>query len=179
MSGVRCKTVTITKKLIQNNCIYFFMLIIIYMSYISDNDAAVNRKKEFIRNEILKPLKEKAQYNLSKYKKYRLINNIVIASTSFLSAASIGLLISGLVLPPLLIASGVSSGCVFVLNAVNQSLDIQDKRDGHQNTLKNSRDMIREIELILIINHLTPEMLDEMIEQLQGKINLIESTELF
>lgn len=121
---------------------------------------------------------EKIEYYKKRYKRLKLIDDILDGTSTVCSASGLALLVLGISNPVLLIASGICSGFSFVLTQVQNKMDLKNKYNHHDNTVKQYSEIVREISTILLRNHLTKTQYLEYLQHINDKISLIEDNSI-
>lgn len=134
------------------------------------------------KKNLLKKIKnnciEKSKEYLIRYKRLKKYDEIIDIIISFLNSANIACLISGLSYPPILFASIACSSISFIISRLQQSYNFKHRYTTHNNTVNNYNEIIREITNTLYRNHLTNEQLEDFIEYINSKLDIIESTSI-
>jgi len=121
---------------------------------------------------------EKSKQYLVRYKRLKKIDDIIDIIISFLNSANIACLISGLSYPPILFASIACSSVSFIISRAQQSYNFKHRYTTHNNTVNNYNELIREITNRLYRNHLSNEQLEDFIEYINSKLDIIENTSI-
>jgi len=110
-----------------------------------------------------------------KYKKLKRIDNCLDISNSFLNSSALALVITGATaFPPLLIASASCSGINFVLNRIQDKINIKRKIEELRQSINQFNSVVNEIVIVLNKNNLTSEQYSNYMQELYDKISLIE-----
>ena len=132
---------------------------------------------------LLKKIKDDCFKNVSaykkKYRKLKRIDTLIDISNSLLTGISISLTISGMAIPPLLIASASLSGLTFVSSRVQDKANLKAKYTSHNQTFQNYSDLARSITVVLAKNNLSQAEYHNFIQETLDRISLIESSQLF
>ena len=141
-------------------------------------DEQISRKKKIIHKKI-KHLKKKVKIHNKRYKKLKIIDDVIDGTNSVLTGATIALIITGIGIPPLLIVGASSSGIAFLIQRLQDKINFKEKYHKHLLIRKQYGDLCREIEAVLTHNDLTSEKLSSYIEEINQRINLIEDNNNF
>lgn len=137
----------------------------------------IEQKKKLLQEIKIKCIDKAKGYTI-RYKKLKKYDDITDLIVSFLNSANIACLISGLSYPPILIACLVCSGVSFIISRVQQSYNFKHRYTTHNQTINNYNELSREIVNTLYRNHLTNDELDDFIQYVNSKIDIIESTSI-
>ena len=138
----------------------------------------IGNNKRKILHDIKKDCYNKVKIYKKKYKKIKKIDDIIDMSCALMTGTSIALTISGFTIPPLLIASAVTSGASFCISRVQDKINFKSKYTKHNMTINQYNNLIREIITILTKNHLTPDEYHKYIIEVYDKISLIDDSAL-
>jgi len=125
-----------------------------------------------LRNDCIEKI---AKYK-KKFKKIKKIDDFIDMTTATLTGVSISLTITGMTLPPLLIASITTSGLAFIIDRVQDKYNFKSKYTQHNLTINQYNNLAREILAVLTKNNLSPEEYHSYIVEITDKISLIEDT---
>lgn len=134
-------------------------------------------KKELL-NKIKNKCNDKAKYYFTRYKKLKKYDDVIDIIISFLNSVNIACIISGLAIPPILYAAIACSGLSLIISRVQQAYNFKHRYSTHNNTINNYNELVREVTNTLYRNHLTNEQLEDFIEYINSKIDIIESTSI-
>lgn len=113
------------------------------------------------------------------YSKLNRLNTALSVFTSVSGATSISLIISGLTFPPLLIASAGLQGFGFLLSTAQAKMQLQNKIESYRNTFLSYSNIVKEISIVLLKNNLSSQEYTVYIEEIESKIQMIESNQIF
>jgi len=129
---------------------------------------------------VLRQLRKDCIQKIKKYKKkfkiLKRIDDIIDMSTATLTGISISLTITGMTIPPLLIASATTSGVAFVIDRIQDKYNLKSKYTQHNLTINQYNNLSREILAVLTKNNLSPSEYHNYIVEITDKISLIEDT---
>lgn len=135
-------------------------------------------KKKIIKDKIIK-IKKRIILHNKKYKKLKIIDDIIDASNSVLTGATVAFIITGIGIPPLLIVGASCSGIAFIIQRVQDKINLKEKYNKHLLIRKQYSDLVRSTEAVLTHNDLTSDKLTSFIENINDKIDLIEDNNIF
>jgi len=138
---------------------------------------SIQDKKKLLKEIKNRCIKKSKEYK-KRFKRLKKWDDRIDLLVSFLNSANIACLISGLTYPPILIASIVCSGLGLIVSRVQQSYNFKHRYTTHNNTINNYNEVAREIITILHRNHLTNEQLQEYIEYINSKLDIIEGSSI-
>ena len=113
---------------------------------------------------------------LKRYKKMKKIDDTIDVITSLLSASSIGLIVSGLSMPPLLLAAVVTSSLSFVITQVQLKYDLKTRYNNYNVCVNQYDEISREIITVLYRNHMTIDEYENFIDDVQAKLSMIDDS---
>ena len=132
---------------------------------------------------ILRNIKKDCLRNVCNYKKkYRRLKRVdesLDAFNALLTGTSISLIVAGMGIPPLLIASASISGGSFIIQRVQDKFNMKQKYMTHNLTFSQYSDLAREITSVLSKNNLSQDEYHRYIVECLDKISLIEDSQLF
>lgn len=141
-----------------------------------DSPVSINfltNKKSILKN-ILKECLDKSKKHQKKHSRYKMYDEVLGLVEAGLSAVSIVLLLSGY---GVVLAVICNSGS-FVLGRVREKLNYTMKQNKHNLSFKQYSNLARELQAILSKNHLTDEDIINIIDEINGKMALIQDDEL-
>ena len=135
-----------------------------------------NKIKVF--KDLLANTKKKKDKHYKKYKKLKCINNFLKVGVNILNAGSIcSLVITYMGMTPVIVISlSLTSLSTFIIAGMN-SYDIDYKIQSHNNSSLQFSEMYIHYQSILIKNGLTSKQVDEYLNEMKEKINLVMDTE--
>lgn len=135
-----------------------------------------NKIKVF--KEILANIKKKKDKHYKKYKKLKCINNFLKVGVNILNAGSIcSLVITFMGLTPVIVISLSFTSLSTLITAGINSYDVDYKIQSHNNSYLQFSEIYRYYQSILIKNGLTSKQVDEYLNEMNEKINLVMDTE--
>lgn len=111
-----------------------------------------------------------------KFKKLKRLDDFIDMTTATLTGISISLTITGMTLPPLLLASAITSGTSFIIDRVQDKYNFKSKYTQHNLTINQYNNLSREILTVLTKNSLTEEEYHSYIVEITDKLSLIQDT---
>ncbi len=97
---------------------------------------------------------------------------------SVLGTANIGLIVSGLTIPPLLIGGAISSGISFVLSQIYRSSRINYKIERYDITSKQYNELARHIMSVMSKNNLTATQYSYFLDEINMQISFIADAQI-
>ena len=137
----------------------------------------VEAKKKLLKEIKINCILKSREYT-KRHKKLKRIDQAIDLTVSFLNSCNLALLLTGLSFQPVWIGCIVCSSGALILSRLQQTYNLKHKYNSHNNTVLYYNDISREIITVLHKNHLTNEQLEDFIEYINGKINLIEDNEI-
>jgi hypothetical protein len=138
--------------------------------------------KEKDKKQILRDIKNecilKSKKYKKKFKKYKRIDDFIDGTNALLNGVSISLIISGFGIPPLLVASAITSGVNFILSRFQDKINLKSKYTNHNLSINQYSNLSREILAVLTKNNLSSEEYHNYICEVTDKIALIEDSSL-
>lgn len=125
-----------------------------------------------IRDDCIKQMKAYKK----KFKRLKRLDDIIDMTTATLTGISISLTITGMTLPPLLLASAITSGTSFIIDRVQDKYNLKSKYTQHNLTINQYNNLSREILAVLTKNNLTQDEYHNYIVEITDKISLIQDT---
>jgi hypothetical protein len=128
----------------------------------------------------LSDIKQRKQRHSDLHSKYRKMNTIVKGFVNTLNAVSVCSMvltftpISDMIMLSALASTSVSS----VLSAMTSAMDLEEKISSHNTSYLQYNDIYRETQALVLRNGLSSSDLDVVIDQLNGKMSLIEDRSL-
>lgn len=113
-----------------------------------------------------------------KYKKYKRVDEAIEGFNSLISASSIACIITGMSIPPLLVASAILSGSSFIITRIQDKINIKSKYTNYNLSINQYSALGREISAVLSKNNLSTKDYQAYIEEINDKINLISDSAL-
>lgn len=139
----------------------------------------MEHKKKII-NDFINDIEIKKSFHFNKYKRYRNIDNSSKIAISLLNGVSITSIIiaMGPQLPLIMIITLCSTSIAGLISIIRQASNISYKLNTHHITLQQYTDLLRDIRLKIIRNHLESHDYDTMIENINIRLSIIEDNEL-
>ncbi len=137
----------------------------------------IEDKREYLNN-IKKDCDKLSIIYRKRYKKLKWRDDVIDVFTSSLNAGVIALTISGITLPPLLIASICCSATSYIITQAQRTYNLKRRYITHDMTYKQYIDIVRKIDAILQKNHMTTEEYDHFIDQIHDRLALIDDARL-
>lgn len=106
------------------------------------------------------------------------ISDFFEITTSVLGTANVGLIVSGLSYPPLLIGGAVSSAISFVLSQIHRSSRINYKIERYDITSKQYNELARHIMSVMSKNNLTADQYSCFIDEINMQISFIADAQI-
>lgn len=129
---------------------------------------------------VLRQIRSDCNDKIKKYKKkfktLKRIDDFIDMMTATFTGISISLTISGMAIPPLLIASATTSGVAFIIDRVQDKYNFKSKYTQHNLTINQYNNLSREILAVLTKNNLSQNEYHNYIVEITDKISLIEDT---
>lgn len=94
------------------------------------------------------------------------------------SGTAIILIVVGFANPPCLLASAVVSGVEFIVSRGQDKWNLKAQYTQHHTTHHQYNDLAREIQAVMSKNNMTSEEYQNYIEEINGKMSLIEDSQL-
>ena len=146
--------------------------------YMDESKQLLYKNKITVFKDILANLKKKKDKHYNKYKKLKCINNFLKVGVNILNAGSIcALVITYMGLTPVIVLSLSLTSLSSLIIAGMNSYDIDYKIQSHNNSYLQYSEIYRHYQSVLIKNGLTSKQLDEYLNEMNEKINLVMDTE--
>ena len=136
------------------------------------------KQKKKILRKIMSECNEKIKNHKSKYKKLKKIDELIDGTTALLTGCSITCTITGMTIPPLLIASAALSSTSFIISRVQDKYNLKRRYEQHHISINQYSNISREIITVITKNNLSSDEYQNYIVEIYDKISLIEDTSI-
>jgi len=143
----------------------------------SDEQNKINEKRQQLRALNKHCIKE-SNYYRRRYKRLKIKDDFCDVSHTCLNMSAVALTISGIGLPPLLIASAACAGLGLVVSQAQKTFNSKVRLTNYNVATLQYEELAREINAVLLRNHCSSQQYLEYIEDVNSKLNMINDSKL-
>lgn len=143
----------------------------------SDEDKKISEKRKELRRLQKICINDSKDYK-KRYKRLKWISDVVEVAHTSLNMSAVALTLSGFGIPPLLIASACCAGAGMVLSQGQKSYRSQTRLTNYNVCVTQYDSIAREINSVLLRNHMSSKDYQEYIDDIHAKLDLIDDSRL-
>jgi hypothetical protein len=143
----------------------------------SEEDKNIKEKRRRLR-ELHKHCIINSNLYKRRYKRLKIRDDLVDVAHTSLNMSAVALTISGIGLPPLLIASATCAGIGLVIVQAQRTYNSKTRLTNYNVATLQYEELAREINAVLLRNHCSSKEYLEYIEDVNAKLNMINDSRL-
>ena len=147
------------------------------MVNIDDEENKIKLKRKTLRDLHRHCIKQ-SNYYRRRYKRLKVRDDICDVAHTSLNMSAVALTISGIGIPPLLIASATCAGLGLVLVQAQKTYNSKTRLTNYNVATLQYEELAREINAVLLRNHCSSKEYFEYIEDVNAKLNMINDSRL-
>ena len=143
----------------------------------SDENKKITEKRKELRRLQKICINESKDYK-KRYKRLKWKTDAVEVIHTSLNMTAVGLTLSGFAIPPLLIASACCAGAGLVLSQAQKAYRTSTRLSNFNVCVTQYDSIAREINSVLLRNHMSSKDYQEFIEDINAKLDLVDDSRL-
>lgn len=143
-----------------------------------DNEEKKIKDKRKSLRDLQKHCIVQSGYYRRRYKRLKMKDSMCDVSSTVLNFSALSMALSAITFPPLLIASGACSGLGLIIVQGQRTYNSKVKLTNYNVACLQYEELGREINAVLLRNHMTSKEYMEYIEDVNAKLNMINDSRI-